>query len=276
MIEAALLAAVLLLLLWLARVRVASPTRAAAAALVRVADAWEPVQVKGRKGWVTTFMPPAGHRLHGGIPDPCKPTIDKLAADLLRVRRLASEIEKLPIRDGGMIEQRGQALLAPTTGNDRFVKHEARAPLESHGILPPLMKRVDEDSPYNISSTHDMYVGQAQLRAAHEAVALRQAAEAGAVTTSHIDDDVHGNAVGTHIVTCSGSQLIIAWCNLALPFQQVLRDMRAPHPSLHALHSLRSLTVLRVGVGDHIFMPPRAPHIVLTIEDKEHLAYHQY
>ena len=275
MIEAALLAAVLLLLLWLARVRSTSPTRAAAAALVRAADAWEPVQVKGRNGWVTTFLPPAGHKLHGGIPDTCKPTVVKLAADLQRVRQLAREIEKLPVRDGGSIERRGQASLAPTTGS-RFTKHEARAPLESHGILPPLTKRVDEDSPYSIHSTHDMYLAQAPLRAVHGAVALRQAAEAGAVTTSHIDDDVHDNPIGTHIVTCQGSQLLIAWSNMALPFQQVLCDMRAPNPSLQALHSLRSLTVVRVGVGDHIYMPPGTAHIVVTIEDKEHLAYHQY
>ena len=273
--EAALLAAVLLLLLWLASVRRASPTRAAAAALVRVADTWEPVQVKGRKGWVTTFLPPAGHKLHGGIPDSCKTTIDKLAADLQRVRRLAREIERLPVRDGGLVERRGQAPLAPSTSS-RFVKHEALAPLESHAILPPLTKRVDEDSPYDIRSTHDIYVAQAQLRAAHGAVALRQAAQAGAVTTAHIDDDIHDNPIGTHIVTCQGSQLLIAWSNVVLPFQQVLRDMRAPNPSLQALHSLRSLTVMRVGVGDHIYMPPGTAHIVVTIEDKEHLAYHQY
>ena len=273
-IEAAPLAAALLLLLWMASTRTRGPTSAAAAALVRVADAWEPIQIQEGKRLVSTFLPPQGHRLHGGTPDTHKPTVDELAADLLRVRRLASEIGKLSARDGGSIERRGQVHLAPSTG--RFATHEALAPLESHKILPPLMKRVDEDSPYRVSATHDMYVEQAQLRAAHKAVALRQTAKAGAVTTSHIDDDVHGNQLGTHIITCQGSQLIIAWCNQALPFQQVLRDMRAPNPSLQALHPLMSLTVMRVGVGDHVYMPPGTAHIVVTIEDKEHLAYHQY
>ena len=275
MIEAALLLALLLPLLWAAWRRARSPTRLAAAVLRRAVDAWEPVTLQERGG-VHTHLPPPGHELHGATPHAHKRAVDELKRDLLRVRRFAKELENLPVRDGGAIERRGQVRLADTTGN--FDRHPSGSALESHGILPRLMKREDDEAPYSVPSVRDMYLSQRNRRAATGAVALRQQAKSGAVTPAHIDE--YGvrirHPVGTHIVTYQGSQLVIAWVDAEAPHYQVLQDMIDPHPSLSLLHHIPSLTVMQLGVGDHVYMQPRIAHIVVTIADKEHLAFHEF
>ena len=47
-------------------------------------------------------------------------------------------------------------------------------------------------------------------------------------------------------------------------------------PSLQALQQVPSLTVMHVVAGDVIYMPPGIVHMVVTIVDKVHLAFHRY
>ena len=277
MLEWFLVLAALLPLAWSLWRRSTSPTREAAAVLSRAAAAWTPAQFKHRGEWVTTYLAPAGHKQHGWLPDMNKKPRDDLIADLHRVRRFAKELRDLPVRDGGEVERREHVPLDVVRG--RFVTHKQDAPLEDHGILPNLEKMEDKDAPYNIPSIAGKYHAQKHERdTIGKAVALRQKAKAGAVTLAHIDDDQSParRPMGTHFHAYRGSQLLIAWRNIEYPYSDCVADTRCTHPTLKPLHNLPSLTVVRVNAGDHVYMRAGTAHIVITLTDKEHLAYHEY
>ena len=51
---------------------------------------------------------------------------------------------------------------------------------------------------------------------------------------------------------------------------------RTDLPLLQELHAVPSLTVMHRVKGDVIYIPPGVMHMVVTIVDKVHLAFHCY
>ena len=264
------------LLLLLIRLRTPSPTREAAATLELLLEEWKPMARTHRNNLIMTPQYPVWHPQHDEEQDLTKATRNKLEADLLKVRRFAKELRALPVREGGVIERRGSTRAPQEETTTCFVNHPTGSPLEHHGILPKLTKAPAEHTPYTIPGIAPMYRDQRNGREQGRAFADWQKALAGTVTLPHVDRDAQEDLIGTHIIVTKGSQLIVAWRDEELHWKQALRAIDRPYPSMQLLHKIPSLTVMRISKGEHVYMPPGTAHMVVTLTDKTHLAFHEY
>jgi hypothetical protein len=194
--------------------------------------------------------------------------ITKVQRERERVSVFARALRSLPLRNGGAIRCiRRVNLVEP---NVVWRPHgSGKSLLEHHRLLPRLHSVVDDAAAY---AFHDSYAAQLQLRVRGNSYAMWQMAEAGAVTLPHVDDDLNFVTMGTYIVVVEGAELIVAWRRDELSEDEVLRAL----PSLEALHSVPSLTILRAVAGDVIYMPRNTVHMVVTETRKIHLAFHIY
>ena len=96
------------------------------------------------------------------------------------------------------------------------------------------------------------------------------------MTLPHIDRDSRGNPINTYLAVTQGVELIIAWRQSELDEGPVIADLQSSHPSFARILGLRSLTIVRAGPGDLVYMPARTVHMVITESDKVHLGFHTY
>ena len=100
-----------------------------------------------------------------------------------------------------------------------------------------------------------------------------QRSKRGRVTLPHLDLDIHKKGIGTYLVGAAGEEVIVAWRDGGkLSEEAILEDL----PLLQELHAVPSLTVMHRVKGDVIYIPPGVMHMVVTIVDKVHLAFHCY
>ena len=202
-------------------------------------------------------------------------TPTELRVAIARVESFAAAIAALPHKDAGVVRrvERNHSLVEPTVV---WENHGSGDSLFEHlQLLPRLQSVVDDDMPPLIDMDYDGEV-QVARRLRGGSYAMWQMAEAGCVTTPHIDDDNNGDLMDTYLVMVEGEQVIVAWWRDELHEDEILRDLRGPYPSLSRLHALESLTIVRAIAGDVIHMPRAAVHMVLTVSRKVHLAYHIY
>ena len=100
-----------------------------------------------------------------------------------------------------------------------------------------------------------------------------QRSKRGRVTLPHLDLDIHKKGIGTYLVGAAGEEVIVAWRDGGkLSEAAILDDL----PLLQGLHAVPSLTVMHLVKSDVIYIPPGVMHMVVTIVDKVHLAFHRY
>ena len=189
------------------------------------------------------------------------------------VPKFAAAVAALPQCHGGALRVTRHTIPPPDLTDLRI--HPTQSTLTwEHAALPLLHKSaVAPDPPPSLAPR---YAKQGRLRARGNAVPEWQQALAGCVTLPHIDRDSRGNPINTYLAVTQGVELIIAWRQSELDEGPVIADLQSSHPSFARILGLRSLTIVRAGPGDLVYMPARTVHMVITESDKVHLGFHTY
>ena len=146
--------------------------------------------------------------------------------------------------------------------------HPTDGPLV-HNFLPVLLCcKADND----LLTTIEPHYQAAALarRFGNGASSLWQASKAGRLTPAHVDVD--GNCV-TKFAVCTGQEVILAWRSVDLPVEHLPPDSQLEQWA-RMLWNVPSFTVVHARAGDLVTMEKDTVHIVVTVEDKVHLAWH--
>ena len=188
------------------------------------------------------------------------------------IPKFVAAVAALPSSHGGALQVTHHALTSADLPDLTIHTTPSFITLEP-AALPLLYKSLASDPPPELT---EGCVTRGHPRANGEAFPEWQQAAAGCVTMPHIDLDSRDVPINTYLAVTQGTELIIAWRQEELDEGVALADLKSDPPSFARVLDLPSLTIVRVGPGDLVYMPARTVHMVITESDKVHLGFHTY